>query len=152
MKSILYFSLLATLAFLSCGDDEAEKASEYAEAAKKELILLNQQYDSSLISGDTSRLNKLYAPEFSYTTPEGQVRNRTQQLTNIASGGLKLEFGKSDEVEVTVYDSTAVLTGRFIGKGTFMQNFVDIKERYTTVWTKKNGKWMLAKEQATFIK
>src|SRR5918993_4893465 len=104
MKSILYFSLLAALVLLSCGDDKTDKANEYAEAAKKELILLNQQYDSSLISGDTSRLNKLYAPEFSYTTTEGQVRNRTQQLTNIASGGLKFEIWKNDEVERMGFD------------------------------------------------
>ena len=152
MRSTLILCLLITLFLVSCGDNKADKANEYAEAAKKELILLNQQYDSSLISADTSRLSKLYAPEFSYTTPEGQVRNKTQQLTNIASGGLKMEFGKSDEIEIMVYDSTAVLTGRFIGKGMFMQNFVDIKERYTTVWTKKDGKWKLVKEQATFIK
>ena len=152
MRSTLILCLLITLFLVSCGDNKADKANQYAEAAKKELILLNQQYDSSLISADTSRLSKLYAPEFSYTTPEGQVRNKTQQLTNIASGGLKMEFGKSDEIEIMVYDSTAVLTGRFIGKGMFMQNFVDIKERYTTVWTKKDGKWKLVKEQATFIK
>ena len=152
MKSILYFTSLIALFFLSCGDSKDDKANQYTEAAKKELVLLNQQYDSILISADTARLNKLYAPEFSYTTPEGQVRTKTQQLTNIASGGLKLEFGKSDEVQVMVYDSTAVLTGRFLGKGTFAQNFVDIKERYTTVWTKKDGRWLLVKEQGTYIK
>lgn len=152
MKGILYTAFLIVIILASCGDNKDEKTNEYATAAKKELTLLNQQYDSLLISADTARLSKLYAPEFSYTTPEGQVRNKAQQLTNLASGGLKLEVGKSDEVEVMVYDSTAVLTGRFIGKGTFAQNFVDIQERYTTVWVKRDGRWQLVKEQGTFIK
>jgi hypothetical protein len=152
MKAIFYTIFLATIFLFSCGDDENDKKGAYIETAKKELTILNQQYDSVLISADTSRLSKLYAPEFSYTTTEGQIRNRQQQLTNIASGGLKLEYGKSDEVEVMVYDSTAILTGRFIAKGTFAQSFVDIKERYTTVWTKKDGKWMLVKEQGTLVK
>jgi hypothetical protein len=72
-------------------------------------------------------------------------------LTTIASGGLNLDYGKSDEVEVSVYDSTAIVTGVFRGKGVFKENIIDIKERYTTVWVKRNGEWKLVKEQGTFI-
>lgn len=151
MKWIICLSV-ASIFIFSCGDDKKDKKEAYKEAAIKELVLLNTQYDSALIKADTSWLKKIYAEEFSYTTPEGQVRSKGQQLENIAGGGLKLEFGKSDEVEVKVFDSTAVLTGRFIAKGTYAQSFVDIKERYTTVWTRKDGKWILVKEQGTFIK
>lgn len=152
MKTIFATLLIASVLLIACGDNKEEKAKEYAEAIKKEMTALNHQYDSLLISRDTARLDKFYAAEYSYTTPEGQLRNKTQQLTNVASGGLKMEYGKSDEMQVVVYDSTAILTGRFIGKGTFMQNFVDVKSRYTSVWTKKDGQWMLVREQSTYIK
>lgn len=151
MKIAIVLSAII-LVLSSCGDDKADKQGEYVSAAKKELILLNQQYDSALLAADTIRLNQLYAPEFSYTTPEGQVRSRAEQLSNLTTGGLNLEFGKSDEVEASVYDSTGIVTGRFTGKGIFKENIIEIKERYTTVWIRKNGEWKLVKEHSTFIK
>lgn len=151
MKVFTCLFLVAISFLFSCKNDDNNKEKEYTETAKKELTLLNQRYDSALINADTISLNSIYAPEFSYITPEGQVRSRSEQLNNITSGGLKLEFGKSDQVEVALYDSTAVVSGRFLGKGVFKENIIDIKERYTSVWVKKNGEWKLVKEQATFI-
>ena len=151
MKLSVYLCLAAAIFLFSCGNKSNNKEEEYAILAKKELTLLNQRYDSALLNSDTASLNKIFAQEFSYTTPEGQVRTREQQLNNIATGGLNLEFGKSDEVEVMLYDSTAIVTGRFLGKGVFKENIIDIKERYTSVWVKKDGQWKLVKEQGTFI-
>jgi ketosteroid isomerase-like protein len=152
MKVFIFF-FITVIPMFSCTskDKNKDKKNEYPELARKQLILLNQQYDSALIKSDTAMLNKIYASEFSYTTPEGQVRNRSQQLTTISSGGLNLDYGKSDEVEVRVYDSTAIVTGLFTGKGVFKENIIDIKERYTTVWVKRGGEWKLVKEHGTFI-
>ncbi len=155
MKAITYLFFVTVIFLFSCNNKKQErdkdKRNAYPGLATRELILLNQKYDSALINSDTAMLNKIYASEFSYTTPEGQIRNRSQQLTTIASGGLNLDYGKSDEVEVRVYDSTAIVTGLFTGKGVFKENIIDIKERYTTVWIKRNGEWKLVKEQGTFI-
>jgi hypothetical protein len=153
MKAFIYLFFISIIFLFSCKEKNKNKemANDYPELAKKELTLLNQQYDSALIKSDTAFLNKIYANEFTYTTPEGQVRNKSQQLITIGSGGLKLDYGKSDDVAVSVYDSTAIVTGRFFGKGIFKENIIDIKERYTTVWVKRNGHWRLVTEQGTFI-
>ncbi|MFN2438944.1 MAG: nuclear transport factor 2 family protein [Chitinophagaceae bacterium] len=157
MKLIIYLFFVVVAFLFSCNnksqdkDKDKDKRNEYLDIAKKQLTLLNQKYDSALINSDTAMLNKIYASEFSYTTPEGLVLSKSQQITNIGSGGLNLDYGKSDEVDVKVYDSTAVVTGLFRGKGVFKENIIDIKERYTTVWVKRNGEWKLVKEQGTFI-
>lgn len=150
MKFIILSAIVACL-LAACGNSDEEKKKEYIETAKKELTILNNQYDSSLISADTIRIGKMYASEFIYTTSEGQVRNKSQQLNTIASGGLKMEFGKSDDVNIAVYDSAAVVTGRFMGKGIFKENIVDIKERYTTLWVRKEGQWVLVSEHSSPI-
>lgn len=151
MKLFICFAL-ASLLIMSCGDNKNNKKEAYKEQAKKELTLLNDQYDSAMIKADTAWMKRVYSDDFTYTTPEGQVRNKSQQLENISSGGLKLEFGKSDDVTVNVYDSTAIVMGRFMGKGVFKENIIDIKERYTTVWMRQAGKWKLVTEQGSFIK
>jgi ketosteroid isomerase-like protein len=119
---------------------------------QQELLSANQAYDAALVRGDAAALERLYADEFIYTTPDGEVRNKAQQLAFTRSGDLKLESGRSDDVRIRIYGKTAVMTGRFTAKGKFRDRVIDIQERYTAVWVKKGGSWRLVAEQGNFIK
>lgn len=148
MKLIIAF--LLTAIFFAC--KQKQPAIPPEDADRKILLSLNNQYDSALVHADTALLNKLYAPEFSYTTTGGDLRNRADQLKTLADGQLILEFGNSDELDIKIYNQTAVLTGRFTGKGVFRGTTINIKERYTTVWVKGETGWKLVKEQGTLVK
>jgi len=119
---------------------------------EQELLKANQEYDSALVKGDAKGLDQIYAAEFIYTTPDGEVRDKSQQLAFTRSGDLKLETGKSSDIRVLVYGKTAVMTGQFTAKRTFKGKPLDIRERYTAVWVKKHGKWQLVAEQGNLIK
>jgi ketosteroid isomerase-like protein len=119
---------------------------------EQELLRANQEYDEALVRGDASALDRIYADEFVYTTPDGEVRDKAQQLAFTKSGDLKLEFGRSDDVRVRAYGNTAVMTGRFTARGSFGGRSIDIRERYTAVWVKRRGRWQLVAEQGNFIK
>jgi hypothetical protein len=150
MNRLTAFLLIGLLTFAACNssDDEGE---EYRTAATNELKKLNDQYDSALIKMDTAFFKSLYADEFIMVTTEGKTRNKQQQIFNLVNSGLKIEYGKSDEVEVRVFDSSAVLTGRFIGKATVKDNIIDIRERYSTTWVRRNGEWKMVSEHASNI-
>ena len=145
MKSILVAAaLLLTVASIAFG--QTTKKSE------QELLKVNREYDQALVRGDAGVLDRLYSEEFVYTTPDGEVRNKAQQLAFTRSGNLRLESGQSDEVRVKVYGNTAVMTGRFTAKGKFIDKNIDIRERYTAVWVKRRGRWWLVAEQGNLIK
>jgi ketosteroid isomerase-like protein len=119
---------------------------------EQELLLLNNKYDSALVNCDVAVLNNLYAEDFIYTTPDGEVRNKEQELALIKRGDLKLQWGKSEDVRVKIYGNSAVVTGRFIAKGAFQNNPIDIRERYSAFWIKKDKSWQMVAEQGNFIK
>ncbi|MDO8680181.1 MAG: nuclear transport factor 2 family protein [Acidobacteriota bacterium] len=119
---------------------------------EQELLKANQAYDEALVRGDAAALDRLYSDEFINTTPDGEVRDKAQQLAFTRSGDLRLEAGRSDEVRVRVYGNTAVMTGRFTARGKFRDRSIDIRERYTAVWVKTRGRWLLVAEQGNFIK
>jgi ketosteroid isomerase-like protein len=119
---------------------------------EQELLKVNQAYDNALVRGDAAALDRLYSDEFVYTTPDGEVRDKSQQLAFTRSGDLRLESGRSDDVKVRVYGNTAVMTGRFTATGKFKDRVIDIQERYTAVWVKRRGTWQLVAEQGNFIK
>jgi ketosteroid isomerase-like protein len=119
---------------------------------EQELLKANQEYDTALLRGDAVALDRLYADEFVYTNPDGEIRYKAQQLAFTRSGDLKFESAQSSDVKVRVYGKTAVMTGRFNAKGTFKGKTIDVRERYTAVWVKQNGRWQLVAEQGNFIK
>ncbi|HKU76560.1 MAG TPA: nuclear transport factor 2 family protein [Pyrinomonadaceae bacterium] len=145
MKSIFVATaLLLTIASVVIG--------ETAKKSEEELLKANREYDQALVRGDAVALDRLYSEEFVYTTPDGEVRNKAQQLAFTRSGDLRLEAGQSDEVKVRVYGNTAVMTGRFTAKGKLIDKNIDIRERYTAVWVKRSGRWRLVAEQGNLIK
>ena len=119
---------------------------------ERELLKANQAYDEALVRGDAAALDRLYSDEFVYTTPDGEVRDKSQQLAFTRSGDLRLESGRSDDVKVRVYGNTAVMTGRFTAAGKFKDRVINIRERYTAVWVKRRGAWRLVAEQGNLIK
>ncbi len=126
--------------------------SQKSKNAEKELLALNNKYDSALVQNNAIVLDSIYADDFIYTTPDGEVRNKEQELTLIKKGELKLDWGKSEDVRVKVYDNAAVVTGMFAAKGVFRNNIIDIRERYTSLWVKQDKRWQMVAEQGNFIK
>lgn len=131
-----------------------QQASKIARNTKteQELLKANQEYDLALLRADATALDRLYADEFIYTNPDGEIRNKAQQLAFTRSSDLKFESAQSSDVKIRVYGKTAVMTGRFNAKGTFKGENIDVRERYTAVWVKQNGRRQLVAEQGNFIK
>ncbi len=144
MKFILPMALFLLTAISSCSDK--------AKKAEQELLQLNQRYDQALVQNNIKVLDSIYASDFIYTAPEGEVRTKEQELNLIKNGELKLDSAKSVEVRVKVYDNTAVVTGMFLAVGNFRNNPINIRERYTSVWVKKDERWQMVAEQGNFIK
>ena len=117
-----------------------------------ELLRLNNLYDSAITHDDTGTLKRLYADEFVYTSPEGKVLTKEQQINSFVTSEMKWETGKSDDVKVKLFGNTAVMTGSFHGKGTYRGNPVSIDERYTVVWIKKDNEWRMVAEQGNIVK
>lgn len=145
MKSIFVSAaLVLTIASIALGQTPKKNY--------RELLKANREYDEALVRGDALVLERLYSDDFIYTTPDGEVRDKAQQLAFTRTGDLRLESGQSDDVRVRVYGNTAVMTGRFTATGKFRDQRIDIRERYTAVWVKREGRWRLVAEQGNLIK
>ena len=145
MKFIFVTTALL-LTILSVAFGQTSKKTE------QELLTANREYDEALVRGDAATLERIYSDEFIYTTPDGEVRDKAQQLAFTRTGDLRLESGQSDDIRLQVYGNTAVMTGRFTAKGKFRDKNIDIRERYTAVWIKREGRWRLVAEQGNLIK
>lgn len=123
-----------------------------AADAAESLRALNAEYDKALVNDDAEVLDRIYSDDFTYTTPDGALRSRAEQLAFVKAGRLGLTSGSSDDVRVRVYGDFAVITGRFKGVLGEAPNRVEFRERYTTAWLRRAGRWMLLAEQGNIIK
>lgn len=125
--------------------------SQIASDATAELLALNETYDAALEAGDPVVLAKLYADEFEYIGPGAIVRNRQQQIDAFATGAIDLLEGRSDDVKVRQYGDTAVLTGRFRGRVRSAAQEYSFVERYSSVWVREGGQWLMVLEHGTVV-
>jgi ketosteroid isomerase-like protein len=117
-----------------------------AEAADS-LRGLNAEYDKALVNSDVQALDRIYSEDFTYTTFDGVLRSRAEQIAFVKAGKLGLTAGSSDEVRIRVYGDFAVITGQFNGALGAGPGKVAFQERYTTAWLRRDGRWVLLVEQ-----
>ena len=95
------------------------------------------------IGADAVALDRIYADDFIGVGPSGSVRTKAQVISDFTSGDLKFQSITTDEVQVRVYENTAVETGLSTMVGQDKGKTVPHDTRFTRVWVKKQGRWRL---------
>lgn len=119
--------------------------------AEREVAKINEDFDKAIVSRDAAAYERILADDFIFTSFDGTVTDKAQEIAKAKSGDLKFESGKSDDVRVKVYGKTAVVTGRFTAKGTSKGKDFTFTERYTAVFVKRGGRWQMVAEHASEI-
>ena len=71
------------------------------------------------------------------------MRTKKQVISDFTSGTLKFQSITTDEVQVRVYENTAVETGLSTMNGQDKGKAVPRNTRFTRVWVKQQGNWRL---------
>jgi ketosteroid isomerase-like protein len=120
------------------GSDSQASADNQAEQALRQL---ENEVIEAFIKSDTDALNRIWADEYSFTAPNGQVVSKENYLALMQVGSLKYEIVKLEDLKVRVYGDTAVAAGRMRVKGKVGTHIIDGQDRYLTVYVKRQGRW-----------
>jgi ketosteroid isomerase-like protein len=104
---------------------------------------LDSERTQAQIGADAVALDRIYADDFIGVGPSGTVRNKSQVISDFTSGNLKFQSITTDEVQVRVYENTAVETGLSTMVGHDKGKAVPRDTRFTRVWIKQQGRWRL---------
>jgi ketosteroid isomerase-like protein len=104
---------------------------------------------AAMVKADVGALDKLLAPDLSYTHGDARVLDKAGFIADFKSGAFKYASIELNEMNVRVFGDVAVVTG-----GAAMhviQNGADahIKIRYTDVHVRHNGLWQMVAWEAT---
>jgi ketosteroid isomerase-like protein len=143
MRLTLVTAVLAlTAVSIALGQDRSANRDQRSSVEQTIRQLDNERIQAQ-ISADTVALDRIYADDFIGVGPSGTVRTKAQVISDFTSGDLKFQSIITDEVQVRVYENTAVETGLSTMLGQDKGKAVPRDTRFTRVWVKQQGRWRL---------
>ena len=143
MRWTLVIAVLAlTLTSIALGQEQSASRDQRSSVEQAIRQLDNERIQAQ-ISADAVALDRIYADDFMGVGPSGRVRTKAQVISDFTSGDLKFQSITTDEVQVRVYENTAVETGLSTMVGQDKGKAVPRDTRFTRVWVKQQGRWRL---------
>jgi ketosteroid isomerase-like protein len=134
--------LILTLAAHAIGQEQSANR-DHRSSVEQAIKQLDNERIQAQIGADGVVLNRIYADDFIGVGPSGTVRTKAQVISDFTSGDLKFQSITTDEVQVRVYENTAVETGLSTMVGQDKGKAVPRDTRFTRVWVKQQENWRL---------
>src|SRR6185369_1728380 len=109
MKPIAALLLLVTIAIVGQAAPPAPRKTR--SPAEQEIIALENKWGHTIETGDASTLDRLLAPEFSLSAPDGTMTDRAGTLSDMKSGVIKFDSIVLNDLQVVVFGETALAFG-----------------------------------------
>jgi hypothetical protein len=131
----------------------AAAASAAATAAKVEQEVQSAEKDrfEAMVKADGGALDRLLAPELSYTHSNAQVQDKAAFIADIRGKVIRYLSIEAHDTRVMVIGTTAIVTGGADVHVVQNGNDLKIKIRYTDTQINRRGEWQMVAWQATRV-
>ena len=102
-------------------------------------------------TGNAQKFGQLVADDLVYISSMGMLRNKPEILAELASGDLNILSIQTEDLNVSVYEGTAVATYRTEMAASFRGQDRGGRFRTTAIYSKHRGRWELVLQQLTRI-
>ena len=145
---ILTLALGLVLPTIALAKEKGANATADEATFKK----IEQEILDGILKSDTSAAEKYLTSDYVGVGPDGATQNKTEFLSDVKSGTLKLESSQFSDMKVQVADADmAVVMYRSNDKGTYKGKDITGEYRWLDVFVKRDGKWQIAIDQGTQI-
>ena len=132
MKSLKVFGLLL---FISCQITNAQ--SDKLNAVEQEVLNAQSARITAMIEADIENLKDLLAEDLTYAHTTGWTETKMGYLETVESKRIDYLSFVPREVEVRVFENTAVLTGLVdvnLGRTDFTIRFLEVQRKLDDLW------------------
>jgi hypothetical protein len=143
MRITFVMALLALSATSTVLGQKQKARNDQEKSIVQTIRQLDSERIQAQIDADTVALKRIYAVDFIGVGPSGTARTKPQVISDFTSGGLKFQSITTNDVQIRVYGNTAVQTGRSTMIGQDNNKVVPRENRFTRVWVKLHGSWVL---------
>jgi len=141
---------LSVIGSASCGL-RVVGSSVSNEETEQEIRLLENRLREAALAGATAVLNDLLADDYTNTNAYGVVRHKAQVIADIESGDFSFEAISLDDISISLYGDSAVLTAKRTVRGRARGSDPSGQFRQIRVFAKRHGRWQAVMLQMTRI-
>jgi len=136
------FATLFLAAVLYSGFVFPKPTQQTQADAERYIIESEGQWAASIVSGDTTALQRFLADDFLGVDPDGSMYNKEKAISETLSGPKTFVSNHTNEVKVRFYGDTAVAQGsesweRRSGEPRYGRYV------WTDTWVRRNGHWQV---------
>lgn len=136
---------------LSCVAFCGVSAAQNRRVSDEDIIHLVERYDSAWNSKDAGSVERILAANYIYFTSKGAAQSRQQMLDMMLSPKYALASAERSEMKVYLTSSTAVVSSRWKGHGTYDGQAFHDDERCSIVLGREKQGWQVLSEHCTQI-
>jgi hypothetical protein len=149
----------ATLAFVALDyvrhlQHHLDQLRAVAPSASTEQVLMDiqQALARAWVAGDRLALERIIAPEWTATGPDGGTTTRQQVFAAVFEERVhQIRHLHIDEVAVKAFKDAAVVTGRTHGVGAIGGVSYDVRIRFTDLFVMRGGQWQAVASHASVL-
>ena len=117
----------------------------------EELRRMDKELAVATWTGDALWFRQNLSEDYVLVTPNGTVLTKRDVVSELATPGMKMNPFEAIEVQIRVYGDSAVINGRMLQRYTLGRVKYANDLRYTDVYVKKKGRWLLVSGHASNV-
>ena len=147
----IFILLIVSTAIYAQKSKTADSKQSKIEA---ELMQIERDIGEANIKRDKAFFERIEADEFIFTDSGGGITLKAEDVASLdkPAGEFKLVSYIVDEMKVSVYGNTAVVTGRTTTISRGKDREVTSKSRFTDVFVKRGGRWQIVAGHSSRIR
>jgi ketosteroid isomerase-like protein len=150
MKLLLLATIITCIVTGSAPGQNASQDNALEQTIRK----LELAESDAVVRSDVAALEKLWAEDFTVNNPNNQIsRGRKEVLDRVRSGLIKYSSFVREIESIGFYGETVIVMGLEIVTpiGNAPGAGQTLRRRYTNIWMKRKGNWLLTARHANVI-
>ena len=108
---------------------------------KSRIIALENSWNQAELHNDAHAVDLLLADDFVMTVADGYTLNKAAMLASVRDTSYRPDMLQSENMEVHMYGTTAIVTGSYVEKGKDKGKPFERRGRFTDTWINLAGQW-----------
>ncbi len=115
----------------------------------EEVIAAERRWVQAHRDLDLEALEDMLDEDYVQIRADGSVIGKQEALESYRSAKRRWDHAESDQYRVTVIGNSAILVGRWIGRGENDGTPFDYAARFMAFYVNRDGRWLLVADQST---
>jgi ketosteroid isomerase-like protein len=119
------------------------RVAAQGESASAKVWALEVQLTDAYKHRQFDQLASLLDEDFVITFEDGNTYGKTGYISFSAKSSIRIDVAEMSGVKFRMHGNTVILTGAYHERGEEKGRAYDYRDRFTDVWVKVDGKWLL---------